>query len=105
MAKKNKAQEDREGQNKIRKAERKLAAALADVDKARARVARRESKLSGLLQKYGSADTSSIEPETDETADGNNNSDDAAGKLEAPGADHLPIELRPTAEDQAIEPS
>ncbi len=56
MSKKNGANKDRQGADKIRKAERKLASALAEVDEARAKVARRERKLSALLLKYGPAD-------------------------------------------------
>lgn len=56
MGKKNDARKDRQRADTIRKAERKLAEALAEVDVARAKVARRERKLSALLLKYGPAD-------------------------------------------------
>lgn len=56
MAKKKSARKDRQPAGRIRKAERKLAEALAEVEEARANVARRERKLSALLLKHGPAD-------------------------------------------------
>lgn len=50
MAKRNgKKQKQSEEASKVRRAERKLAKALAEVEEARAKVAKRERKLSALL--------------------------------------------------------
>lgn len=83
MAKNNgKRPKDRLGASKIRKAERKLAEALSEVDEARAKVARRERKLSALLAKHrpvesdaqmaddeGQVDQAGEEGQADEDAD------------------------------------
>ncbi len=55
MSRKNGAKKDRQRSDRIRKAERKLAEALAEVDEARAKVARRERKLSTLLARHAPA--------------------------------------------------
>lgn len=44
---------DRDAQREIARAEKRLAAALQDLDDARAKLTRRESKLADLLRKHG----------------------------------------------------
>lgn len=70
MSKKKDSRRAQQGADTIRQAERKLAAALTEVDEARAKVARRERKLSALLLKYGPADGPPADPaEVTEAAD------------------------------------
>lgn len=53
MSKKKQVRKRSDEADEIRKAERKLAEALADVEAARAVVAKRERKLSALMTKHG----------------------------------------------------